>query len=147
MAFEVETGSGSSTANAQFSVEFADSYFADRGIVDWCDATLDAKQPAIVRASAYMTSYNWKGYKRNGRTQTMAWPRQDVVDENGFGIHVDEIPIEVKQGGSELALRELAQPGYLTPDVVLSDQVQSEQIGDLSVTYNIQNSAVAYRPT
>ena len=44
--------------------------------------------------------------------------------------------MEIIEATYEAALRELASPGSLTPDIVRADRVISERVGSLAVTYS-----------
>lgn len=54
MAFEVETGEGSPTANSYASVDAADEYFTDRNRQAWLALTIDQKQSALIDATDYI---------------------------------------------------------------------------------------------
>jgi len=147
MTLTVEDGTGREDANALISVAYADTYHSELANATWTGAT-DDKEAAIRRASALLTNgYRWQGNKVNGRDQTMAWPRYDVVDEDGYAIASDAVPREIQQACAEIALAELVTPGVMTPTVVLSDRVKSERVGPLSVEYqNARTDAGADRP-
>ena len=46
--FVVEDGTDVPNANAYISVEYADAYFENKGISDWGELTLAAKQSRII---------------------------------------------------------------------------------------------------
>lgn len=105
------------------------------------------------------------GVKSGGRAQVREWPRrpatptQDnnrdrmlsgdyprtgygyglypatVFDRDGNPIAVDEVPAEIIKATYEAAYRELATPGYLSPDYVAAQQVASESVGPVSTSY------------
>lgn len=147
MSLTVETGSGSATADALISLAACGDYHTARGNADWT-GTDALKEAAIRRATAYLSNgHQWDGLRSHGRSQALAWPRAGVVDFEGYGIPSDEIPVEIVHACAEAALRELVEPGALTPDVVLSDLVKREKVGPLETEY--ANSAVsveAHRP-
>lgn len=147
MALIVEDGSGMTNADAFISVAYADAYHTAMGNTTWTG--VDAlKEGAIRRATAFLSnSYQWQGYKRQGRPQALAWPRVDVVDCEGWGVAFDAVPVEIQKATAEVALRELVTPGSMNPDVVASEQVKREKIGQLEVEYlNANTSAQAARP-
>ncbi|PRD42117.1 hypothetical protein C5748_18380 [Phyllobacterium phragmitis] len=147
MPFIVETGSGSTDANAFWGVAEIDAYHLERGNTEWTGDVAD-KEAAIIRATSVLSnSYQWQGYKRNGRPQALAWPRVDVVDCEGWGVAFDEVPKEIRYATAEIALRELITPGIMTPDFVASEQVKREKVGPLEVEYlNSNTSEDAARP-
>jgi hypothetical protein len=74
MAFVVETGSGSATANSFASTAAADAYVAERGVAGWADLLTADKQTALVKATDYLEATyrtSWQGYRVSG---TIALP-------------------------------------------------------------------------
>jgi hypothetical protein len=148
MAFTVEDGTGLANANAFISVAFANAYFADTGNTVWDAYTDTVCEQAIVRATAYLSNaFSWKGTPVLPRVQALAWPRTGVKDGEGYDVPVSPIPIEIRRACAEIALREAATPGVMTPDVTLSAAVKREKIGPMEVEYLNQNTgADASRP-
>lgn len=149
MALTVEDGTGLAAAESFFSVAEADTYHADRGNTSWAAAATTAlKEEALRRASSYLDdSYGWKGRPVNGRDQGLAWPRTGVADGEGYSVASNVVPDEVERATAEIALRELAEPGAMTPDYVPSDRVKSEKIGPLSFEYDLSRTdAESARP-
>ena len=115
MPLTVEDGTGLAEADALASLAYVDGYHVAFGNSGWSGDD-SAKEAAIRRASAYLShSFRWKGYRLNGRTQALAWPRTGVVDADGYDVPSDEVPDEVQQATAEVALRELAEPGAMNP--------------------------------
>lgn len=148
MALTVETGSGLSTSDALVSVSAADAYHAALGNAAWT-GTDSLKEEAIRRATVFLSNgYRWDGLRTNGRSQALAWPRSGCVDAEGHGIQPNEIPAEVVKACSEIALRELASPGSMSPDVVKADAVKREKVGPIETEYTaVSTSAFDHRPT
>ncbi|NLS03616.1 hypothetical protein HGP14_09620 [Rhizobium sp. P32RR-XVIII] len=147
MALIVEDGSGMTDADAFISVEYADAYHSAMVNATWTgDVAL--KEGAIRRATAFLSnSYQWQGYKRQGRPQALAWPRVDVTDREGWGVAFDAVPVEIQKATAEVALRELVSPGSMNPDFLASEQVKREKIGQIEVEYlNANASAQSARP-
>lgn len=125
----------------------ADSYHTERSNSAWA-GTDDVKTAALVRASDYidaryrykLTSGAWicafRGTRTGGRSQVAEWPRTGAVDSEGSTIPDTEVPAEVIRATYELALRELVEPGSLSPDYVPSAQVTQETIGPITVKYS-----------
>jgi hypothetical protein len=139
MALTVETGAGLADADAFVSVADCDAYCEARGLTDWtgaADSPASIKEAAIRRATAHLsTGYPWMGLRRRGRLQALAWPRTDIVDREGYSVAFDALPIELVQACCEIAAREVATPGFMTPDVVMIDRVRREKVGSLETEY------------
>ncbi len=130
----VEDGTGLPLADSYASEDFLDDYVDDRGLTL---ASGDA-ETALIRASAaidarYAGAY--PGYRLAGRSQGLEWPRQNAWDAQGWLIRDDAVPIEVMQATCEAALRELAEPGSMMPDLKRGGAIQSVRAGSVAVTY------------
>ncbi len=147
MALTPEDGTGLANADALVDLATVDAYHTALGSAAWT-GTDAIKEEAIRRASNFLnTSFSWKGYPINGRTQAMSWPRHDVVDRNGYSVASDEVPIEIKNATAEVALRELTTPGTMTPDVTPSEAVKRAKAGPADVEFaNYRTDAEASRP-
>src|SRR5690606_8275036 len=116
MALTVEDGTGKADADAFVSVDDCAAYCADNGLTAWDDGDADTWEPAIRRATSWLsTAFTWKGCRANGRSQALAWPRADAEDGEGEAIPADEVPVEIVQACCEAAVYELANPGLLSP--------------------------------
>lgn len=147
MALTVETGTGSSSADALDSLANVDAYHTARGNAAWT-GTDALKEAAIRRATAFLSSaFSWQGLRTHGRDQALAWPRSGVVDREGYGIVSDTIPIEIRQALAEIALRELVTPGSMTPDFAANELAKREKVGEIEIEYALANlTAEAARP-
>jgi len=103
---------------------------------DAWDGTQQEKEQAIARSQAYLDGLQWVGTKAGGREQEEAWPRINATDVDGFEIPDDEIPYEVINAASVLAVVELATQGLLTPNITLNRITTSEKVGEIAVTYS-----------
>lgn len=133
MTLTVEDGSNVSGADSFITLAECDAYHMARGNSSW--ASDDAKEPAIRRATANLSSKIWSGKPTNARSQALAWPRTGVVDANGYTIAEDEIPQEIKDAACELALRELVSPNSTNPDFVASEKIKREKIDVIETEY------------
>lgn len=131
MSLVVEDGTVVADANSYCSVAFADSYFADRGVVEWT-GTNAKKEEALIRATDYIESKYSVRFKGNPETddQSLSWPRLNV---NYDGI----IPIPLRKATAEYALRALTTK--LAPDPVIDETnrmiaSKSEKVGPISET-------------
>lgn len=125
----------------------ANAYHMARGNTGWTGA--DAlREAALQRATDYIDGryrYQtaggcWKsmfrGTKTGGRAQDLEWPRTGATDSEGNEIPDDEVPVEVEHATYEAALRELLEPGSLSPVFVEAQQVTREKVGPIEVSYS-----------
>jgi hypothetical protein len=132
MSLIVEDGSVVSGANAYVGLAACEAYHAARGVAfEGEDAEREA---AIVRASAWVDGLGFKGVK-TGPVNPMAWPRAGATDGEGGELAADAVPGAVVRATCEAALRELADPGCLLPDLARGGAVASERLGSLEVSY------------
>ena len=120
------------------TVAGADSYHAARGNTAW-DGDQADKEIALLRGSEYI-DHNFRssfpGWKAQLRAQEREWPRSWAFDIEGNTIPIDEVPTEVERATYEAAIRELANPGILFPDLgAPGKQIQSASVGPISVSY------------
>ena len=136
------------------SVEAADQYHQDRANTAWAGDEV-AKQAALIRASVYidgryrklLASGVWQslfpGVKTEGRGQAREWPRTGAYDYEGNPIPADQVPVEVEQATYEAALREIVEPGSLSPDFVSASLVKREKVGPLETEFAVSVGADA----
>lgn len=124
------------------TISAADTYHSDRGNSAWAAGATVDKTSALVRASEYIDGQyrsSFSGHRTQGRDQVREWPREwaYVWEEWDWQlIPDDEVPREVERATYEAALRELNEPGFLTPDVVPGKNKKSVSVdGAVSVTY------------
>jgi len=137
MALIVEDGSNVASADALADLAFVTAYHA--GNSAW-GTDVPAQENAIKRATSRLgTAYIWSGTRTNGRSQSLYWPRTDVVDCEGIEIGDNEIPDEVKKSVAEMAILELLSPSYQTATTAAAAsttaQVKMEKVGELEVEY------------
>jgi hypothetical protein len=117
------------------SLAAATVYHSDRGNTAWAAAASDAlRTAALVRGSfaidaAYGTRF--RGAKPGG--QVLAWPRTDA--EYGDGTSISGVPIEVEYAAYEAALRELASPRSMSPDVITGKIKKKVKVDVVEVEY------------
>ena len=130
MALTVEDGSKPAGSNCYISVADADAYHLARGGTAWAAATTGAKEAAILEATTWLNGQAWKGRKVASRT--MAWPRADVVDGDGWPIATDTVPEVVGMACCELAGEIVAGSDPLA----VQDLAMSEMsVGPISISY------------
>lgn len=88
MDFIVEDGSIVDDANAYVPVNYADSYFDNKGITEWGEYTNEVKQRRIIVATQYIDA-RWGGRFRGdvlSETQSLEFPRDTwtikILDSN-----------------------------------------------------------------
>jgi len=143
------TTPGSATADSYATLAQALAYHAVRGNTAWAASTDALREAAMIRATIWVDNTyrpRWAGYRVNGRTQALDWPRNDVTDCDGFAVDYLTIPTEVASATSEAALRELAVPGALSPDYVSSETVKTASAGPVSVTFADTSGAGSVTP-
>ena len=142
------------------TVAAADAYHAARANAAWAGEEV-AKQAALLRASVYidgryrklLASGVWQslfpGVKTEGRGQAREWPRTGAEDYEGHAIPSDQVPIEVEQAAYEAALRELVEPGSLSPDFVAASTVKRQKVGPIEEEFSVAagaDGAASVRP-
>ncbi len=136
---------GSQAADSYVTLADALSYHAARGNAAWAASSDDLREPALRRATAWLDGRyhsRWPGYPLNGRAQALDWPRGDAVDRDGYPIDVATIAPEIVAATCEAALRELASPGSLSPDVTPGTAKVLTTVGKLGWT-PLRNNAGA----
>lgn len=108
--------------------------------------TAAEKLQAIKRARLYLDAQPWEGRKTGGRDQVEQWPRAGVYDRDGYHVGTQEIPREIKLGNALLAIVEQSSPGALSPQVTLSQLVQSVGAGPASVRFRDAKGPSSARP-
>lgn len=135
----VEDGSGLPNAESYVSVDDCGLYAAAHGLpFDVGSPETDA-EAALRRATTWIDATyrdRFTGRRRNGRQQALEWPRVNATDAEGNAIANDEIPSEIIAATCEAAIRELATPGALAPDVTPGEIIKQASVtGAVSVTY------------
>lgn len=128
-------------------LEDADSYVTLEEAVEYCVArnlTFSASPDvlgasALIRASKaidlrYQSAY--PGWRKRGREQGLQWPRAAAYDVSGWLIRDDEVPVEIKYATIEAAVRELAEPNSMMPDLERGGQIASIRAGSVGITYS-----------
>lgn len=145
MALVIEDGTMPEGANTFASVADTDAYFSLRGNGNWpapigleleADANLAKKENALVRASDYLNTLSWLGFKKDWNWH-MCWPRRDVAiagSEDNVSIPDNVVPEQVKRACMELAALFYSGEDLFAP-VERGGRIQSETVGPISTTY------------
>lgn len=135
--FEVETGTGSSTANSYVSVQYFTDFWATRGRA-FPDST-ETVQAWLIESTEYVDSqYQYLGTWANV-DQSLEWPRTGAYRRNQY-IGNDEIPTDLKDSVCQLAGEVKRRNGLLPID----DGVKSSRVGPVSMQYATGASRVTY---
>lgn len=141
----VEDGTGQlQGANSYVSMDDANAYCSDHGLA-FVASPSSLGEAALIRASIaidarYANAY--PGYRKNGRQQGLQWPRAAAYDIAGWLITDSEVPIEIIQATCEAAVRELADPNSMMPDLERGGKIDSIKAGSVGITWS--SSASAY---
>lgn len=134
MTLVLEDGDGVEDANSYVDEDTFDEYLDTRSLT----VSDGDKEAALIRASTAIDarySASYPGYQKSGRDQGLQWPRAAAYDVSGWLIRDDEVPKEVIQATCEAAVRELASPGSMMPDLERGGQIQSLRAGSVGITY------------
>lgn len=134
MAYTVEDGSIVAGASSYVTIAYADVYWSDRGSpCEWVDAYKDAKQAALMYATAWLEqNVEWHSCIQD-TSQVLGWPRTSYYDSDGRTIGgTGVIPLPVQDATCELALQYIKED-FTSPD---NEGIKSEAIGSTSISYS-----------
>lgn len=143
MSLIVEDGTAVANANSYVSLDDAVTYATARGLT-LTPSPSSLSEQAIIRATAALDAMyrmSFPGYKTNGRSQSLEWPRTDAYDYDGQAILANTVPIEVVNATCEIAVRELATPGSMMPDLDRGGNIRSLRAGSVAIEYGANASA------
>ena len=103
----LDNTAGSPTTDSYVSLADANAYHLAHGGAAWDgpSVTDETKEAALRSAVRYLDNTyrgRWKGLRATA-TQSLAWPRRDVVDEDGFAIAASVIPKGIADGARLVA--------------------------------------------
>ncbi|TGU44639.1 hypothetical protein EN788_22245 [Mesorhizobium sp. M2D.F.Ca.ET.145.01.1.1] len=159
MTLVVETGAGLANAESYVSVADCVTYAANRALT-FPGTDVPASEASLRRATAYIDNTyrtRFTGYRTHRRAQALEWPRvgayvyipnnsSDMAYSSGYDpaydyIQQDQIPIEIINATCEAAIRELASPGTLAPDLDRGNAVKLLKAGSVEIEYGANASA------
>lgn len=143
MTIIVEDGTAPADANAYVSVDDCAAYCDARGLTFGTSPTT-AGEEAIIRATAAIDARyrgRFPGYRTNGRGQSLEWPRTGALDAEYQPIGGDEIPVEIIHATCEAAVREIAEPGSMMPDLERGGGVKRLKAGSVEIEYGSNATA------
>lgn len=120
---------GSDIANCYVTLSEAIIYFSDRAHADDWESLDDTMKSKLLITSSYQLDWYmpWKGTKTY-ETQSMGWPRTDVVGKDGTEYDSTTIPAVVKRAVYELALVSIEKDRMADQDL---DGISEVQAGPL----------------
>ena len=151
MSLIIENGSGVAGAESYVSVADCITYADNRGLTFSTGSTPEQEQ-ALRRATVWLDGAyraRYVGWRKDGRSQALEWPREGAQEQSyPYGTIVnDEVPQEVIDANCESAVRELATPGGLSPDITPGTiQKSVAVVGAVSVEYAVSNGVQDQRP-
>ncbi len=142
----VEDGTGKVDAESFCSVDFADTYHANRNVAeaDWFGLDPPVKEGLLRKATDYIQqqySDRWRGTRRT-YAQALDWPRAYVLrseanifdgptSSNYYWWNENEVPTPLKNACAVLAFK--AQTAELSPD--LDRRTTEETVGPITIKY------------
>ena len=145
MALVVEDGTGKSTANTYISEANADTYFSTRdNPTAWTGLTSAKKEAALIYATVTLDGmWDFVGTVTTA-TQSLAWPRDGVWDEEGRPVLANVVPSRVKDSECELALLHTSDP--LNASYARSGAIEEEKVGPIVTRFFDRASMEAALP-
>jgi hypothetical protein len=143
MAIVVEDGTCIADANSYVGTDDFETYCENAGYT----IPSGDEESALIRATlaldaAYRTNY--PGYRTLGRMQGLDWPRTAAYDYEGYVIDTKTIPREIIKATCEMAIREIATPGIMQPDLKRGGFIRSMRAGSVEITYGGSNNRTIF---
>tara|TARA_B100000497_G_C7488920_1_gene299445 strand:- start:136 stop:666 length:531 start_codon:yes stop_codon:yes gene_type:complete len=137
----IEDGSNVANANCYVDLAYVRAYADNRGaVVSNRDATLGQQ---IIASTDYLESrrFEYGGYKTN-TTQSLQFPRTDLVMDKVVTVGKNSIPEVLKQAQAQLCIEQHAGTVlFPLPDASVGGQVTQETVGPITVKYSEEKSA------
>jgi len=121
----VEDGTGKTDSNSYISEADLTTYATDRGVTLSGDTAV-----LLIHGMDYIESQEFQGDKYS-EAQALQWPRAGVV-LYGYDVDADHIPQLLKDALCEVAI---SIDGGDNPLASEEREAESEQVGDIAVTY------------
>jgi len=137
MALIVENGTGLAGAESYASVADCALYATNRGFT-FPATPVPAAEQALRRATEWIDATyrgRFSGVRVNDRDQALEWPRSYALDIDGYSIDGFSVPKEVFWATCEAAIRELATPGSMSPDLERGGGIKSLEAGSVGIEY------------
>lgn len=134
MPIVVEDGTGKINSNSYVTLDEVDVYHEERNNTEWASLDDTAKEASLIKAATYIDSFSFRGVRYSGG-QAMAFPRESLVDNDGYELSYYSIPIRLKYAQMEAALREAVTPGILQPDLERGGGIKRKKVDVLETEY------------
>lgn len=143
MALDTTIGGASSDAYASietihaYAVKVGASFPITGSDTPSTAAAIAAAEAAARRATAWIDGEYGPRFigEPASASQALEWPRKDAW-YRGEELPDDTIPPKIAEAMCEAAIRELAEPGIMSPDLDRGGRVKSESVdGAVAVTY------------
>jgi hypothetical protein len=134
----IEDGTvATASANSYVTVAEVTTFCSNHGLSSWDDVENTERITAILRAMAYIETFDFKGHKTSV-DNPLEWPRACVYSDNpsylsDWNIYIAEIPKKLKNAVCRAAYEESVSPGTLQPNA--SSNIQSTQVDVISISY------------
>lgn len=148
MALIIEDGTGKVDAESYVTIAEINDYAAKKGAsFPIAGAAESAAEAAARRATSWLDGFYADRFpgRPTRQEQALEWPRSEV-EWRGSILGSDVIPAPIKRACCEAAIRELASPNSLSPDVVQSERVVRSKVGELEEQYADVGGVNASRP-
>jgi len=126
---------GDQSADSYVSVEDCAAYAVKKGL-PFSSSPIEPAEQALRRATAWLD--NTYRIRFPGAAsdvwQSLEWPRAGVT-YRGQPFDDDVIPQQIKDACCEAAVREMAEPGSLSPDLERGGAVKRLKAGSVEVEY------------
>lgn len=152
MSLIVEDGTGKADSEVYSSLVTSAAYADKHGLTF---ATSGADESPAERASRVGTEWldatyrdRFPGWPTNGRSQARQWPRTGAEDNSPIPMVIGqyEIPREIIEASIRAAIYEKANPGALSPVVVMAEVSTSDKVGPISSDYRSVTGVSDLRP-
>jgi len=137
----IEDGSNVANANCYVDLAFVRTYADDRGLSVSADDTTLTQH--IIAGTDYLESrrFEYGGYKTN-TTQSLQFPRTDLVMDKVVTVGKNSIPEVLKQSQAQLCVEQFSGIVlFPLPDASVGGQVTQETVGPITVKYSETASA------
>ena len=134
MPLIVEDGSGVANASSYASLGYISDYCSDMGYTSWASLGTTDQTSAVLRAMPFIESRNFKGIKVS-YTNSLEFPREGIIDRNGYEVPADEIPSNLMKALAEGSYLESETPGILQPNLERGGQVKFKKIDVLETEW------------
>lgn len=126
---------GAADANVYATLAAADAYHeAHAHGATWREATVEAKQRALLTATRLLDQHVVWGGAATAATQRLAWPRTGLLDMHGQTLSSTTIPDRIAEATAELA-RQLLAADRTADSEIQAKGLTSLTVGAIAMTF------------